>query len=120
MWLLTAVLVLLGSTEVIAGLGDNALPPMARWSWFTASQLSCGLAAIYSPYVRFHWRALGLASITLFYISYPMMWDKYVSIMPTEPVGFPWPDIFVAVNVILPLLLVTMGPVLPSLGFRRG
>ena len=119
MWLLAAVLVLLGSTEIIAGLGDNALPPVARWAWFTTSQLSCGLAAIYSPYARFHWRAIGLASITLFYISYPLMWDKYIIIMPTEPATFPWPDIFVAMNVILPLILITIGPILPVMGGRR-
>ena len=113
MWLLASVLILLGSSTVIAGLDDHVLPPMARWCWWTANLLTCGLAAIYANYATFWWKAVGLVSVTLFYLSYPLLWDTYLSMIPDTPAGFPWPDVFVVANVVLPIILVTIGLVRP-------
>ena len=33
--------------------------------------------------------------------------------IPDTPAGFPWPDVFVVANVVLPIILVTIGPVRP-------
>ena len=119
MWLLVAVLVLLGSSEVIAGLDDHVLPPVARWGWWTLTLLGCGLASIHAPFGRFHQKAMGLVSVTMFYTSYPLLWDTYVGMIPAEPADFPWTTVFLTVNVILPLILVTIGPLLPVIRVER-
>ena len=118
MWFLLAVLFLLGSTEVIGEFPDHVLPPMARWGWWTSLLLSCGMASIYTSYDRFHWKALGLVCCTMFYTSYPLLWDEYLAMMPTEPATFPWSTVFVVFNVVLPVVLVTIGPLIPVV--RRG
>ena len=119
MWLLIAVLAMLGSAEVIGGLDDHILPPMARWSWWTATLLACGVASIYDGYGRFHQKALGLVSVTLFYTSYPLFWAHYLRMLPAAPEDFPWAPVFVAANVLLPIILVTLGPLLPAVRMGR-
>ena len=109
MWLPVMVLVMMGSTGVIAGLDDHVLPPLARWGWWTLTLWACGVASIYAPYNAFHWRALGLISVSLFYVSYPLLWDTYILMMPVAD-NFAWPEVFVLANIILPLVMVTIGP----------
>ena len=113
MLLLAATLLLYATTEVIGGWTAFALPPLAAWGWWTMSLLACGAASIYERYARFHQKFLGLVSVTLFYASYPLLWDSYIGMMPQAPEGFPWPVICVALNIILPIILVTAGPLLP-------
>ena len=107
MWLLLAVLFLLGNTEMIGGQMSHALPPIARWGVWTASLLGCGLSSLYHPWGAAHWRMIGVGSITLFFMSYMMMWEDYLALMPE---GGHWPYVFVTFNVVLPIAFVAMGP----------
>ena len=113
MWFAVAVLVLLGSSQVIAEFPDHVLPPIARWGWWTATLWGCGLASIYSGYARFHWKAIGLLSVMLFYASYPLLWDTYSGTMLATHAVIPWATGLVAANVVLPIIMVTIGPLLP-------
>ena len=113
MWLLAMVLIMLGSSEVIAGLEDHVLPPMARWGWWTLTLWMCGVASIYAPWGRFHWNVMGLLSVSLFYCGYAFLWPTYVQMIPASPDTLPWAEVFVVANVILPLVMVTIGPLRP-------
>ena len=114
MYLLAAVLVTYGSAAAIGEWGGS-LPGLVRWSWLTFVLLACGWASIHEGYERFWERALGLASVSLFYISYPLLWEQYQAAMPeTSAGGFAhWPELFLVANVLLPLIFVTIGPLLP-------
>lgn len=119
MLFLLAVLFLLGSAGVIAGLPDHVLPPLARWGWWSMHLYSCALASIYADYGRFHQRALALVAVTLFYVSYPLLWDQYLELMPATPATFPWAEVFVIANVVIPVVLVTLGPLMPAVRLGR-
>ena len=63
-------------------------------------------------YRSFHGKALGLFSITLFCLSYFILWDTYTGLIPTTPSGYLWLTMAVGLNVNVPLTLVTLGPFL--------
>ena len=114
MLLFSAVLVLFGTTEVLGGWDGDVLPPVVRWTWWTAALLACGVASIYERYGRFHQKALGLLAVTMFYLSYPLLWTSYVEIIPPAGPGPDlWPTLFLVANVLLPVIMVTVGPLLP-------
>ena len=121
MLLFAAVLVLFGTTEVIGGWDAGVLPPVVRWTWWTAALLACGVASIYERYGRFHQKALGLVAITMFYLSYPLMWRSYVEMIPPAGPGGPelWPTLFLVANVLLAVIMVTVGPLLPVVRVER-
>ena len=118
MWLFVMVVIMLGSVEVIDGFSDHVLPPVARWGWWTLTLAACGLASIAGSYAKFWQKVLGLVSISLFYISYPLLWSDYVEMIPRASEAALWGNVFIVANVIIPLLMVTMGPLLPVV--RRG
>ena len=115
MWFLASVLILMGGSELVSELPDHVLPPLARWGWWTLMLLACGLASVYSPRGRFWQRAMALMAIILFYLSYPLLWDTYTRLMPVEPADFPWQPVFLALNVLLPIIMVSMGPLLKTM-----
>lgn len=118
MLLLTAVLILIAGTEVIAGLGDNVLPyDTVRYIWWTMHLYSCAAASIQGGFGRFHDRTSGFIAVTLFFISYNLWWDSYLAMMPATA-DFAWARVYMLVNVVIPMILVGIGPMIPV--FRRG
>ena len=119
MILLLAVLVLLGSTQVIGGFPDHVLPPLARYGWWTIHVYAVGLAGVYHTYGEWHWKQVGVLSATIFFSSYGFMWSDYLAMMPTQPEGFHWQTVFAVVNVILPIAMVTAGSIIPVVRVGR-
>ena len=117
MLLVLAVLVLYGSTAIMGGMDDHVLPPLVRWSWWTVLLLACGLGSIYSQYNRWHSKALGLIGCSLFYVSYPLLWTSYASFIPEDDDA--WYRIAVLVNIVVPVVMVAIGPIVPSVRIRR-
>ena len=109
MWFPLSVLFLLAAPEVISRVPEHAIPEIARWGWLTSSQVGCCLAGYYAPYGRWHWMTFGLAFIVLFYCSYVINWDAILALVPASG-DFPWWDIFILVNIILPFTVVMIGP----------
>ena len=120
MYLLIAVLAMLAAPQVIGGFSEHILPPMARWGWWTVHVYSVGVAAIYHPYGEAHWKAVGVVSITLFFLSYPLFWTQYLEMMPASPEGLHWATVFAVVNVLLPVGLAAAGPMIPVIRRREG
>ena len=118
MWFLAAVIVLMWGTEMLSGVPDYAMPPLARWGIWTLCLLMCGVASIYADYGRFHDKALGWLSLTLFYATFPMLWSTYLTLIPSSDT-FAWGLVFAGANVILPLILVSIGPLLPVVRTAR-
>ena len=119
MWFLLAVLFLWSSGQVIGGIPDHVLPPVARWAWWTLHLYACGLASVYGTYGRFHERAMGLIAGTLFiaYLGQNWTWADYHQLIPEKPEDF-WVPVFVAVNIVLPLTLVVAGILRPVVRVR--
>ena len=120
MLLLVATIVAISAAHVLGGLSDTALPPVAAWGLWTVAMLACGLASVYDNYVRVHNKLLSLLAVTLFYASYPVLWARYVDFIPADPVGFAWAYVFLIGNVIIPLTLVSIGPLIPVVRVQRG
>lgn len=84
--------------------------------------LACGVASVYERFGRFHRKALGLVSVTLFYLKYPLFWGTYTGMVPSMGDGGATLGavMFLVVNVLVPVILVTVGPLLPVVGVGRG
>ena len=113
MWFIMAVLFLMGSAITIERIDDHILPDITRWAWWTMNLLACGLAALYAAYSQFWQKAVGWLAVTLFYVQYPVLWDWHIAMVPQQPDGFPWGIIYIIANVVIPLLLVTVGVMRP-------
>ena len=119
MLLLVASITAIAGTHLLGGLGDSALPPVAAWGLWTLALLACGLASVYDRYTRFHHKIMSLAGLTIFYGSYPVLWIQYVDFIPAEPANFAWANVFLVFNVIIPLTLVSTGPLIPVVRMSR-
>ena len=120
MWLILAVLFLLGTTQVIGGFSDHVLPPLARWGWWTANMYAVGVASLGHPFGDTSWKLVGIAFLTIFYASIPFMWADYLAVMPTKPETLHWPTVFAVVNIIIPVGLAAAGPMVPVIRTDRG
>ena len=110
MWFFFAVLTLWGTTAILGRQDDWNLPPLVLWSWWTASLYLCGTAAITETYTTLQARLMGLFGFTLFAVYYSTQHSAYLALLPSDTASPElWPTVFVAVNLLGPILLVSAG-----------
>ena len=111
MWFFLAVLLLWGTTASLGRQDDQwALPPHVIWGWWTICLYLCGAAALREGYATLQNRVMGLFGFTLFIVYYSTMADVYLEFLPVRADNPDlWPTVFLSVNLIGPLLLVSAG-----------
>ena len=120
MWFLVATLILYGSTFQLDRWGHWALPDVTLWSWWTFTLYVCGVAAATGTYRTLPDRLMGLFGFCLVILYYRVSWDTFIKFLPTD-MDNPdlWPMIFLAVNLLGPLLLITVGLLAPAVQIPR-
>ena len=110
MWFFLAVLLLWGTTTTLGRQGAWVLPPHVLWGWWTASLYLCATAAIYETYTTFLAKVMGLFGFTLVVVYYTTMAGTYMAFLPSDA-DSPnlWPTVFLSVNLVGPLMLVSVG-----------
>ena len=110
MWFFLAVILLWGTTAVLGRQDQWSLPPLVQWGWWTISLYLCGTAAISDAYTTLQARVMGLFGFTLFVVYYTTMSSTYLDLVPSDTASPNlWPTVFVSINLIGPLLLVSAG-----------
>ena len=110
MWFFLAVLVLWGTSAVLGRLEPYVLPPLVQWGWWTVCLYLCGTAACTEAYGTLPSRMLGLFGFTLVVVYYTTMADTYMKFLPVDASNQNlWPTVFLAMNLLGPLLLVSVG-----------
>ena len=110
MWFFAAVLVLWGTTLQLAGWDDWVISPVTEWAWWTCSLYVCGVAATTTRFLSLADRLMGVFGFALVVIYYRTMPDTYLEFVPTSETNPDmWPTIFLVVNLVGPLLLITVG-----------
>ena len=120
MWFFVAVLVLWGFTFELSRWEDWVLSPVTLWTWWTCCLYVCGIAAATGRFLSLSERIMGMFGFCLVVIYYRTMSETYLKFLPTDA-GNPdlWPTVFLAVDLLGPLLLVTVGLLSTSVQ-RRG
>ena len=120
MWFFIGTLVLWATTAQMAHWDNWAFPTITKWTWWTLNLHVCGLAALEARFASLREKVAGLLGLCLVVIYYRTMAGTYKGFVPTNE-SFPdlWPAIFVAVNLVAPWILISVG-VLSSSIQRRG
>lgn len=109
MWLFAAVLVLWGSTFELARWEHWVLSPVTLWTWWTSLLYVCGIAAT-CPVRSLADRVMGLFGYCLVAVYYLIMSTTYMEFLPADPANPDlWPTLFLTVNLLGPLLVITVG-----------
>ena len=110
MWFFAAVLVLWGTTATIGRWDTAILPPVVAWGWWTATLYACGAAALADSFRTLMSKLSGLFGYTLLVIYYTTQAGAYLALLPTDAARPDlWPTIWLAVNLLGPLTLATLG-----------
>ena len=119
MWFLASVLLLWGTTVMLARWDDHILPAIIQWAWWTASLYVCAVAALAEPFRDLHAKVMGMFGYSLVVIYYTTVTAVYTSLVPVDA-GRPdlWPTVFLTVNLMGPLALITLGCLSPAV--QRG
>ena len=110
MWFFAAVLVVWGTTATIGRWDVAVLPPVVAWGWWTVTLYACGTAATAERFRTLDAKLLGMFGYALVVIYYTTQSAAYLALLPSDA-GRPdlWPTVFVVVNFLGPLVLVTVG-----------
>ena len=120
MWFFIATLILWGSTFQLADWERWVLSPVTQWAWWTFTLYVVGVAATTGRFLSLAERLMGLFGYCLVVIYYRSMADTYLKFLPTDADNPNlWPTIFLAVNLLGPLLLVTAGLLSTAVQTRR-
>ena len=120
MWLFVAVLVLWGSTVTMDQWDNWVLPDIVQWAWWTFHLYACGIASTTGRYLNLAEKVMALFAYCLVVIYYRTMSDTYLGFLPADADNPDlWPTIFLAVNLLGPLLLITVGLLAPAVQRRR-
>ena len=120
MWFFVAVLILWGSTAYYGEWDPWVLPPVAAWAWWTFHLYLVAAAALSESFMTLGARVMGVMGYTLLVIYYTTMSATYMTFLPADATNVDlWPTIFMMVNLVGPLLLVTAACVAPAVQ-RRG
>ena len=120
MWFFVAVLILWGMTATMARWDPWVLAPIAQWTWWTFHLCVCGVAATTERFLGLAEKIMGLFGFCLVVIYYRTMADTYMQFVPSnEDHPDLWAAIFMVVNLLGPLVLITVG-VLSTTVQRRG
>ena len=110
MWFFLAVLLLWGTTSILGRQDEFILPPLVQWGWWTASSYLCGVAAIKESFTSLQDRLMGLFGFTMFVLYQTSQVDTVLDFLPTDASNPDlWPTVFLAVNLLGPVLLVCAG-----------
>ena len=120
MWFFVAVLVLWGTTFEMARWDHWVLPTVTEWTWWTFSLYVCGIAAATGRFISLAEKLMGLFGFCLVVIYYRTQSDTYMQFVPSnEAHPDMWAAIFMVVNLLGPLILITVGVLSPAVQ-RRG
>lgn len=121
MWFFIAVLVLWVSTALIGRQDSYVLPPVVQWCWWTTVLFVCGVAATRSAFLNLSDRMGGLFGFALFLLYYMTQSGTYVAFLPADSANPDlWPTVFVAVNLVGPVVLVSAGCIATTVQRGRG
>ena len=110
MWFFVAVLILWSSTAIAGHWDSWVLPPLVDWTWWTFHLYVVGIAATTTRFLSLSDRIMGLFGFVMVVFYYRLMSEEYLKFVPTDADNPDlWPTIFLAVNLLGPLLLVTVG-----------
>ena len=110
MWFFLAVLLLWGTTAVLGRQDEWVLPPVVVWAWWTTCLYLCGVAATGDTHETLQSRVTGLFGFTLFVVYYTTQAATYLAFLPADETSPNlWPTVFLAVNLLGPILLVSAG-----------
>lgn len=110
MWFFVAVLILWATTAYSTELEEWQIQPLVQWAWWTFTLYVVGIAAATGRFLSLSERLMGLFGFCLVVIYYRTMAETYLKFVPTDADNPDlWPTIFLAVNLLGPLLLVTVG-----------
>ena len=117
-----SVLLLWMLTVLLTGLPDSAVPPVGAWAIWTLCLYLCGGAALAEPFRTLTARLCGVLGYSMVVIYYIHMPGTYLPMMGGLPTAAPhpnlWPTVFLAVNLLGPLALITVGCLSPAV--QRG
>ncbi len=120
MWFFVAVLILWGTTFELARWEHWVLSPVTQWAWWTFSLYVVGIAAIAGRFLSLAEKVMGIFGFCLVVVYYRTMADTYLGFLPTDAANPDlWPTVFLAVNLVGPLLLVTVGLLAQSVQRQR-
>lgn len=120
MWFFVAVLILYGATYTMAEWDAYLLHPVVEWAWWTFHLYVCGIAASSSRYVSLGDKVMGVFGYCLVVIYYRTMPDTYMDFLPTDTANPDlWPTVFLTINLLGPLLVITAGLLAPAVQSRR-
>ena len=105
-----AVLLTWGTTAVIARQAEWVLPDLLVWSWWTICLYGCGVASLRDKFQTLQSRVMGALGFSLFVVYYTTMSAVYLTFLPSNP-DIPnfWPTVYMTVNLLGPLLMVSAG-----------
>ena len=110
MWFFIAVIVLYGTTAYLGRQDSAVLPSLVQWGWWAVALYACGLTANLTTFLTLTDRMAGLFGYTLFLVYYMTQSATYTKFVPTDSANPElWPTVFVAVNLIGPVILVSVG-----------
>ena len=110
MWFLTSTLVLWGATATMGRWDYDVLAPVVQWTWWTFNLYACGAAAMREAFTSLLTKVAGVVGYSLLVIYYTTMSETYAGFLPTSTDNPElWPQLFLAVNLVGPMLLVTVG-----------
>ena len=121
MFFFVAVLILWGSTATMASWSSWVLPPVVDWAWWTFHLYVCGIAALSESFTTLQARLMGLFGYTLLVVYYTTQHETFMEFLP-ESADHPalWASVFLTVNLLGPVLLVTVGCLGAAVQQRRG
>ena len=115
-----AILVLWAVTALLERQGAGLIPDVVQWGIWTVALYLPGVTAIEEDWKAVHARALGIVGYLLIVVYYTTQMDVYLAFLPVDAARPAlWPTIFLVTNLVIPLVLVTVGCASPAVQ-RRG
>ena len=110
MWFLAAVLVLWGTTATMGRWDYEVLAPVVQWTWWTFHLYACAAAAMREAFTSLLTKISGVVGYSMLVIYFTTMSETYLVFLPTDAANPElWPLVFLAVNLVAPMLIVTAG-----------
>ena len=120
MWFFVAVLILWATTATMARWDPWVLAPIVQWFWWTLNLYVCAAAALSDRFTTLESKLLGLFGYCLVAVYFTTMGETYLEFLPSSTDNPDlWPSIFLSVNLIGPMVLITVGCLGPAVQSRR-
>ena len=120
MWFFAAVLILWGSTATMAQWETWIINPIWLWGLWTVNLYTCAAAAMIEKLSSFTTKLAALFGYTMIVVYYTTMGETYLELLPTSTTNPDlWPTVFLAVNLVSPMVMITAA-CMGNLVQRRG